>query len=153
MKRQVQVVFLLLTLITGCASIPPQKPELGIMDVQLSRCPSTPNCVSSQAVDKKHYIEPIYTKMSSKEVRRQLLGILEDIKRAEAVTLEDNYIRAEFTSKVFRFVDDVEFYFPETQAEEITIHVRSASRVGYSDLGTNRRRIEHIRSRFEKVEK
>lgn len=151
MKKHVQVVLILLTLLTGCTSMSPQKPELGIKDVQLSQCPSTPNCVSSQATDKKHYIEPIYATMTSPEVRNHLLGVLNDLKRVNVITAEDNYIRAEFASKIFKFVDDVEFYFPETQSAEITLHVRSASRVGYSDLGANRRRIEYIRRTFHET--
>lgn len=50
---------------------------------------------------------------------------------------------------VFRFVDDVEFYFPETTSKEIIIHVRSASRIGYSDFGVNRKRIEDIRKKLK----
>jgi uncharacterized protein (DUF1499 family) len=66
--------------------------------------------------------------------------------RVRVVMLEDDYIHAEFVSSVFRFVDDVEFYFDD---EQKLIQVKSASRVGYSDLGVNRRRIEKIRKQFE----
>jgi uncharacterized protein (DUF1499 family) len=65
----------------------------------------------------------------------------------------DNYIRAEFVSKIFRFVDDVEFYFPDKKSKELLIHVRSASRVGYSDLGVNRMRIEQIRRKLKTLKK
>ncbi|MDA7848031.1 DUF1499 domain-containing protein, partial [Sulfurospirillum sp.] len=57
--------------------------------------------------------------------------------------------RAEFSSKLFGFVDDVEFYFPVTQSNTTTIHMRSASRLGRSDFGVNRKRIEKIKSRFK----
>lgn len=67
--------------------------------------------------------------------------------------VEDNYIRAEFVSKIFRFVDDVEFYFPDKKSKELLIHVRSASRVGYSDLGVNRKRIEQIRRKLKTIKK
>jgi uncharacterized protein (DUF1499 family) len=63
------------------------------------------------------------------------------------VTVEDRYIHAEFTSALFRFVDDVEF---QIDAESGLIHFRSASRVGRSDLGVNRKRMESIRMAFEK---
>jgi uncharacterized protein (DUF1499 family) len=66
------------------------------------------------------------------------------------VTFEENVIQAEFLSSVFGFVDDVEFYFDDRKK---IIHVKSASRVGYSDLGANRRRIEKIRKRFDQAEK
>ena len=55
-----------------------------------------------------------------------------------------------FVSKVFRFVDDVEFYFPDKNSNELLIHVRSASRIGYSDPGVNRKRIENIRKKIQK---
>ena len=73
------------------------------------------------------------------------------MKRCKIKVVEDNYIRAEFTSKVFRFVDDVEFYFPDTKSKETIIHVRSASRVGHSDFGVNRKRIEQIRSKYKTI--
>ena len=69
--------------------------------------------------------------------------------RVRVVKLEDNYIHAEFISFIFRFVDDVEFYFDD---EQKLIQIKSASRVGYSDLGVNRRRIEKIRKQFETAE-
>ena len=68
-----------------------------------------------------------------------MLGV---VPGAAVVADKPNYIRAEFTSKLMGFVDDGEFYFP---AEEGVIQVRSASRVGESDLGVNRRRVEQIR--------
>jgi len=75
--------------------------------------------------------------------------LLKTEKRVVLVTVEPAYIHATFTSRLFRFVDDVEFYFPD----EPVLHVRSASRVGYSDLGADRRRIEDIRNRFAASEK
>ena len=60
-----------------------------------------------------------------------------------------DYWHVEFTSRWLRFIDDVEFYFVES---EPLIHLRSASRLGYSDFGANRKRVEKIRTRFEKLE-
>lgn len=128
-------------------------PKLGIKNGQLTQCPTTPNCVNSQVKDKKHYIEPIITTGTPLEVKDHILKIFNELKRSKIIVAEDNYIRAEFTSKVFRFVDDVEFYFPDTKSKEMTIHVRSASRVGYSDLGVNRKRIEQFRSKFKAINK
>ena len=66
--------------------------------------------------------------------------------RSKIVTADERYIHAEFSSGLFRFVDDVEFLIdPDTK----TIHFRSASRVGRSDLGVNRKRMEEIRQRFD----
>ncbi len=124
-------------------------PQLGINNGQLMPCPKTPNCVNSQVTDGKHFIQPIHFIGTQQEAQDRLLKILKAWKRTKITTVQGNYIRAEFTSKIFRFVDDVEFYFPATKTEKITIHIRSASRVGYSDLGANRKRIEQIRSKFK----
>jgi apolipoprotein D and lipocalin family protein len=113
--------------------------------IKLKPCPETPNCVPSLAEDKKHFIEPISYQGESAVARQELLGILDSLKRVRVVRIEDNYIHAEFVSSIFRFVDDVEFYFDETRK---LVQVRSASRTGYSDLGVNRRRIEEIRKQF-----
>jgi uncharacterized protein (DUF1499 family) len=125
-------------------------PDLGINKGKLLPCPKTPNCVNSQAVDEKHYIQSIRYAGTRQQARARLLQILASEKRTKMLTTQKNYIRATFTSALFRFVDDVEFYFPEKQAGETVIHIRSASRVGYSDLGANRKRIERIRSKFNK---
>ena len=76
------------------------------------------------------------------------MQILESEKRTKILVAKESYIRAEFTSALFRFVDDVEFYLSEGQAGETVIHFRSASRVGSSDFGVNRKRIERVRSKF-----
>ena len=75
----------------------------------------------------------------------RLIDVIQGMKRGRIITMEDHYIRAEFTSAFFRFVDDVEFYF-DTEAK--IIHMRSASRIGYSDFGVNRERLEKLRSLF-----
>lgn len=120
-------------------------PGPGIADGKLRPCPVSPNCVSSQSPDKAHYVEPFRYQDAVAEARQRLLTVISSFPRTRIVTLLDNYIHCEFTSALFRFVDDVEFYFDE---DVQTIHVRSASRVGYSDLGVNRKRIEQIREKF-----
>ena len=67
-------------------------------------------------------------------------------KGTRVVSIEKNYIHAEFVSSLFRFVDDVEFYLNDAAK---VIHVKSASRTGYFDFGVNRRRVELIRKKFE----
>ncbi len=126
-------------------------PTLGIENGKLKECPDTPNCVNSQIQDKKHFIDPVIIKATSLEAKNYILEVLEEQKQSKVVVVESDYIRAEFVSKVFRFVDDVEFYFPESDSKELQIHVRSASRIGYSDLGVNRKRIENFRSRIKKI--
>lgn len=150
MNKQIQIVLTSLIFLSGCAAV---IPKLGIENGQLTECQTTPNCVISQARDKTHYIEPILTTGKPLEVKNHILKILNELKRSKIIVAEDNYIRAEFTSKVLRFVDDVEFYFPDTKSKEMTVHVRSASRVGHSDFGMNRKRIEQIRSKFKAIKK
>lgn len=122
--------------------------KLGVNNNKLALCPETPNCVSSQTESKAHYIQPIEFMGTQEEAYNRITQIIESEKRTKVIVLEKNYIRSEFTSALFRFVDDVEFYFPEKQTGKTIIHVRSASRVGYSDFGANRKRIERIRSKF-----
>jgi uncharacterized protein (DUF1499 family) len=144
MKRQIQVVLTGLLFLTGCSAT---VPKLGIENGQLAQCPASPNCVNSQAKDQKHFIEPIRISGTPSEARNHILKILKELNRSKIIAAEDNYIRAEFSSKVFGFVDDVEFYFPDTKSTKTIIHVRSAARVGYWDFGVNRKRIEQIRNR------
>jgi len=69
-------------------------------------------------------------------------AVIEGQSRTQIVSVSDDYLHAEFTSAIFRFVDDVECLI---DAANQTIHIRSASRVGYWDLGANRRRVERLR--------
>jgi uncharacterized protein (DUF1499 family) len=119
--------------------------NLGVKDGKLASCPDKPNCVSSQAADPAHKIDPIVYKSGRVNAYSTLVDIITNMKRTKIVTKSDNYIHAEFTSAIFRFVDDVEFYFDGTKN---IIHVRSASRVGHSDMGVNRKRIEQMRKLF-----
>ncbi len=112
-------------------------------------CPDSPNCVSSQSTDESHFIEPLHYSGSPADARQNLIDILESIDRARLVKVEADYIHAEFRSSVFRFVDDVKFWFPP---DKPIIHVKSASRTGYYDFGANRRRVERLRVTLEKNE-
>ncbi len=109
----------------------------------LSSCPDSPNCVSSLASDAKHYVAPLQYKGDLNEAGELLRSILRSMQRMRIVVDEPTYIHAEFTSALFRFVDDVEFLFAEP---EKVIHVRSASRVGHYDFGVNHNRVERIRN-------
>ncbi|MGD8494520.1 MAG: DUF1499 domain-containing protein [Desulfobacterales bacterium] len=112
---------------------------------KLLPCPSSPNCVSSLSKDEKHFIKPFGYLGSFEKARQKLIDILQNSRGVRLVSVEQNYLHAEFRSLIFRFVDDVEFYFP---AEQPIIHVKSASRSGYYDFGVNRRRVERLRSAF-----
>ncbi|UCE54827.1 MAG: DUF1499 domain-containing protein [Desulfobacterales bacterium] len=113
-------------------------------------CPKTPNCVSSVDTDRRHSVNPLRFAGSAKDAQYMLLRILNEIEGARVVTFEKNYIQVEFISSVFRFTDDVHFYFDDHKK---IIHVKSTSRLGFYDLGVNRRRIEKIRRRFDQGEK
>jgi uncharacterized protein (DUF1499 family) len=118
----------------------------GLENNHLAPCPSSPNCVVSQDGDEEHNIEPIAYQGDRTTAKETLLKVLSVVPRTKVIEDAGNYIHAESTSRIFKFVDDVEFYFPESPK---IIQVRSASRVGESDLGVNRRRIEQIRLAME----
>jgi uncharacterized protein (DUF1499 family) len=110
--------------------------NLGVTNGRLARCRRTPNCVSSQAdpSDAEHYIPPLKGTMEA--VRKAV----ESLPRATIVSEQENYLYAEFRSKLLGFVDDVEFFYDGN-----AIQVRSASRLGRRDFAVNRRRIERLR--------
>lgn len=114
----------------------------------LPPCPNKPNCVSTQATD-AHAIAPIRYRSSQQEAMRRLLAVLRTMPRMTLVEAGPASVRAEFRTRLFRFVDDAQFLFDDKAK---TIHFRSASRVGHSDLGVNRRRMEAIRKAFEAAE-
>ena len=112
---------------------------------RLRPCPATPNCVSTEAADAVHRMPPIPFTGSAAEAIARLTRVVESMPRARVVAREDTYLRAEYRSLVFRFVDDVEF---AVDSAARVIHFRSASRVGRSDFGVNRRRMQEVTRRF-----
>jgi uncharacterized protein (DUF1499 family) len=138
----------LVTMMVGCSGS--RHSQVGLTGGKLTVCPDSPNCVSSQSADPRHAIDPLRCEGTAGKARELLIEAVSGMKRARIVVADERYLHAEFTSAFFRFVDDVEFFFDEGTK---TIHVRSASRVGYSDLGVNRRRVEEIRSRFDALSK
>lgn len=145
MNRKISLGLASVLVLAGCSGA---EPDLGVTDGRLTPCPETPNCVNSQAGDARHAIEPIVVAGTPQAARDRLLQILESEKRADVMQVDDDYVRASFRSAIFGFVDDVEFYFAEQQDGAAIVHMRSASRLGYSDLGVNRKRIERIRGRM-----
>jgi len=122
-----------------------QRPEnLGVHDGRLTDCPSKPNCVSSQAAGGKQTLIPFQYQGEKNAAFERLKKIILSSERTTIVKETDNYLHVEYKSKIMGFVDDVEFFFPK----EKIIHVRSASRLGYSDFGVNRKRVEHLRELF-----
>ena len=110
------------------------------------KCPDSPNCVSSQAPDARHFIEPFSFRGPPAEAMARLRAALLAEKRLSLVKEQPAYLHAEVRSPIFGFVDDLEFTL---LAEQGVIHIRSAARTGYSDFGVNRRRMEKIRRMFQ----
>ncbi len=133
-------------LLLALFSLTSRKPtNLGVTSGKLAPCPASPNCVCTQANDPGHRMEPLSFTGSPAEAKARLKAVLAEFPRVRIVAETDNYLHAEFTSLIFRFVDDVEFLIEP----EGTIQFRSASRAGRSDLGVNRARMEAIRRAFE----
>jgi uncharacterized protein (DUF1499 family) len=136
-----RMVFLLLCWSAACNLAYASGEETG-SEIRLKPCPSSPNCVSSLDSDDKHFIRPLIHSTTQKDAYQKLVRIIESEPQARIVARKANYIHVEFKSRIFGFIDDVEFFFPLDQP---VIHARSASRKGYYDFGVNRRRIEAIR--------
>jgi len=119
---------------------------LGVSNGTLHPLSGKPNAVSTQTDLQDMKMRPLPFKGTLADSKFHLLRILQSLDRVKIVKEEGTYIHAIFTSKVFRFKDDVEFYFDEAAQ---VIHFRSASRVGYSDWGVNRKRMEDITRRYE----
>lgn len=112
----------------------------------LAPCPASPNCVSSQSDDPEHHTAPLHFTGDPEQAWRHLKSVLALEPRLTVVEDTGSYLHAEARSLVFRFVDDVEFVLDPGAK---MIQVRSASRVGYSDFGVNRRRVERLGKAFD----
>ena len=112
----------------------------------LRPCPASPNCVCSEGVDAGHAVEPLRFSGSPVEAWSAAVAAVGALPRTRIVSSGDGRLHAEARSRIFRFVDDLEL---RLAPEEGCIHVRSASRLGYSDLGVNRRRVEELRGALQ----
>lgn len=117
------------------------------MDItKLRPCPNTPNCVCTQETRKRKRMSPIsFSELSGGDVQKHLEQVLASFSNATLISKKDNYFHYEFKTRIGRFIDDVEFIIDHKKKE---IHFRSASRIGYSDFGKNRRRMKKIRKRW-----
>ena len=112
----------------------------------LAPCPSQPNCVSTLATDSLHAIAPLRYDGSAADAYARLLALLRSMPRTRVAASDGVTIHAEFRTAIFHFVDDGMFVIDDATK---SIHFRSASRVGRSDFGVNRRRMESIRTAFQ----
>jgi uncharacterized protein (DUF1499 family) len=145
LKRKILVaVILIAVLVVVISSLKGGRDlKFGMTEGKFTPCPGTPNCVSSQAESKDEYIEPISTGGADTEAVMEIVKIaVEKSDRVKVVEYNGSYLRVEFKSLIFRFIDDVEFYH---DAEKALLHFKSASRVGKSDLGVNRKRMEKLK--------
>lgn len=108
----------------------------GLLNGKLSPCSSKPNCICTEFPnDKTHYTQAIAnSNLDIKKVRLIIEGM-----DGKIIVFQDDYIAATFTSKLFRYVDDFEVRLDN---EKKLLHVRSASRVGHSDMGANLKRLD-----------
>ncbi|MGE5219566.1 MAG: DUF1499 domain-containing protein [Chloroflexota bacterium] len=117
--------------------------NLGVHDSRLAPCPSKPNCVSSDAADAAHRVAALELAVPAAQAWRAARAAVAALPRTRIAGESDGYLHAECSSAVFGFVDDLELHL---RPPENIIAVRSAARLGYSDLGVNRRRVENLRA-------
>ena len=115
--------------------------------MKLKPCPDSPNCVSSQSQSASQRISPLPYRSTPEEAMKRIKKIIMELPRNQLVKEKDRYLHVEFKTSLLKFIDDVEIIIDD--AEKV-IHLRSASRTGYWDLGVNRRRLEQIRNKYLK---
>lgn len=115
---------------------------------KLPPCLNTPNCVSSQASDKPHYILPFKISGDPNLAWAELKKMIMAHERMIITHETEDTLHAEARSLVLQFVDDIDAIL-DTSAG--LIHIRSASRVGHSDFGVNRKRMEKFRLQLRKL--
>jgi uncharacterized protein (DUF1499 family) len=134
-----------LAALLACAAAKPI--ELGIRYDRLAPCPTSPNCVSSDALDPSHRVAPFEFRGPPAEAWQAAREAVAALPRTQIVSETDSYLHAECTSKLFGFIDDLELHL---RPDRSLIAVRSASREGYTDLGVNRRRLAQLRSELQR---
>ncbi len=143
------IIVILLLMLAGCfvlGSMSKNEKPPGLLSGRLSPCPDSPNCVVSEIFDDdSHYISPIhYPEAMAKDSLDLIKQVIQEV--GGKMTIEEEvYIAATFTSTFFGFVDDLECRIDKANH---SIHLRSASRVGRSDFGANRKRVELISALF-----
>lgn len=138
-------IFLFIAIFFVYFSISSRKqPELGLINGQLRACPVTPNCVCSEQQVQSAFVEPIAYATTADDAWRSVKQVV--VENGGTIVAEQNgYLRANFVTSLMRYIDDVELRIDETKK---VIHIRSASRVGHSDLGANRARVSRLREAF-----
>ncbi|AZB43078.1 DUF1499 domain-containing protein [Bacillus sp. FJAT-42376] len=111
---------------------------------------NTKNCVSTFNIDQPHQIKPADYTASETEAVGLMKNLIQSMERATIEEEDHVYLRCIFRTKWMKFKDDVEIWF---DSENKKVHIKSSSRMGYSDFGVNRKRAEHILKEFKQKEK
>ncbi|MCT4661522.1 MAG: DUF1499 domain-containing protein [Tissierellales bacterium] len=119
--------------------------NLGVNNGKLAKMPSSPNAVSSQAKTEEKQVAPLLYIEDKSKSKLKIESIIGEYQSAEIITNTENYIHVVFSTSKMRFKDDVEFYFDD---ENKVVHYRSASRIGYSDMGMNRARYDEVADKY-----
>lgn len=134
-----------LLLLTGCSGTAPS--NLGLHNGSFTPCPDSPNCVSSDEKRESHFVSPIKFSITAKQAFEHSKKYFSSSSNFKITTVKPNYLRIEDTSMIMGFVDDIEL---NVRPDEKIIAIRSASRVGHSDFGVNKERVERFRLEFNK---
>ncbi len=123
----------------------PEPATLGLHQGALAPCPATPNCVATEGAPAGRRLEPLPYLGDPAATREALRAVILAMPRTRIERETGDYLHATFRTPVIGFIDDVEFRFDDAAR---VVHFRSASRLGRSDLGVNRRRMETLRARY-----
>ncbi len=140
------IAFVILVGVIFVLNFRSQPAAIGVTDGKLAACPQSPNCVSTQTDQPEKKMEPLKFAGSAEQAMGEIKTILKSMPRTRLVTQSENYLHFEVRSLLMRYVDDVEFL---VDPEKKQIDFRSASRIGHSDLGVNRDRMETIAHKFQ----
>jgi len=140
------IIFLFLFL--SCSTTQRNFSSLNDSKTELAPCPNSPNCVSSNALKKRKKLAPLKFKTDISIAIHQLDSIVQTFAKVTLVSKSEDYLHYTFKTKVGSFTDDVEFLFDKPSK---LIHFRSASRVGWSDNGVNKRRMKQISKAWTKL--
>ena len=148
-RRLSKYLFLPTALVLGLTACSGNRPQnLGVTDGRFIQCPSSPNCVSSYDLDVEHGFPVYKVEGDTKEVWKAVRTAVLQIERSEIIFQSHNYLHVEVTSFLMGYVDDVQIYF---SAENRELFFYSASRLGYSDLGVNRKRMSALVERIKEA--
>ncbi len=150
MKIAVLIVLALILLMVGLFATRSylsrsSPPTLDLVAGKLRPCPASPNCVSSEGADAEHAVAPLPYRGDRAASEVAMVQALATLPRTEIKRRQGDYWHAMQISGLFRFIDDIELRFDDAAGQ---IQVRSGSRVGYSDLGVNRKRVEALRQAY-----